>query len=116
MSAKVIVIVCDRENAKRGEVTVVENPRTAAHLVETLLEAGFEQGRIRLFSGEATEMRVTSRPVVSLVDEQAEPAAGPALVEAPSRPRETTAEQASAEEVTPFVKDGVRFSSLFRAG
>ena len=46
MSTKVIVMVSDRDNAKRGEITVAENPRTAAHRVETLLEAGFHPQQI----------------------------------------------------------------------
>ena len=106
MSDKVIVVVSDRDDAKHGEVTVVDNPRTAAHLVETLLEAGFDQGRIHLFSGNKTEMQVSSRPVVALVDDS--PAGG--AIEA-----EEAAARVDAEEATPFVKNGVRFSSLFRA-
>lgn len=115
MAAKFIIIVSDQEDAKRGEITVTDNPRTAAHLVETLLEAGFDQERIRLFSGNQTEMRVTTRPVVALVDERSPSAAakGTPRVEA-AAPRET-AREPNRVEATPFVKDGVKFSSLFRA-
>ncbi len=114
MTAKFIVIVSDRDDAKRGEVTVTDNPRTAAHLVETLLEAGFEQERIRLFSGDQTEMRVTTRPVVALVDDRSPSTAAeePHSAE-PAAPMET-ARKTSGEEATPFVKEGVRFSSQFR--
>ena len=114
MAAKFIIIVSDQEDAKRGEITVTDNPRTAAHLVETLLEAGFDQERIRLFSGDRTEMRVTTRPVVALADERSPSTAptGRPRVEA-AAPRET-ARDTSAAEATPFVKDGVKFSSLFR--
>ncbi len=108
MSTKVIVMVSDRDNAKRGEITVADNPRTAAHLVETLLEAGFQQEQIKLYSGEEAEMRVSSRPMVALVDGPSTPRAGE-----PVAPDET-AEKSADEEATPFVKDGVRFSSLFR--
>ncbi len=114
MAAKFIVVVSDRDDDKRGEITVTDDPDRAANLVETLLEAGFDQERIRLFSGDQTEMRVTNRPVVALVDERSPSTAtkGTPSVEA-AAPRET-ARKASAAEATPFVKDGVRFSSLFR--
>ncbi len=115
MAAKFIIIVSDQEDAKRGEITVTDNPRTAAHLVETLLESGFDQERIRLFSGDRTEMRVTTRPVVALVDERSPSTApkGTPRVET-AAPRETARETSEAG-ATPFVKDGVKFSSLFRA-
>jgi hypothetical protein len=101
-------MVSDRDNAKRGEITVADNPRTAAHLVETLLEAGFQQEQIKLYSGDETEMRISSRPIVALVDGSSTPTA-----REPVESYETARESAD-EEATPFVKDGVRFSSLFR--
>ena len=108
MSTKVIVMVSDRDNAKRGEITVADNPRTAAHLVETLLEAGFQRGQIKLYSGDETEMCISSRPIVALVDNSSTPNARESV-----EPNET-AEKSTDEEATPFVKNGVRFSSLFR--
>ncbi len=108
MSTKVIVMESDRDNAKRGEITVADNPRTAAHLVETLLEAGFQQGQIKLYSGDETEMSISTRPIVALVDGSSTPTAMESV-----EPDET-AEKSADEEATPFVKNGVRFSSLFR--
>ncbi len=108
MSTKVIVMVSDRDNAKRGEITVADNPRTAAHLVETLLEAGFQQEQIKLYSGDETEMRISSRPIVALVDDSSTPTARVSVESY------ETARKSAHEEATPFVKDGVRFSSLFR--
>ena len=108
MSAKVIVMVSDKDNAKRGEITVADTPRTAAHLVETLLEAGFQQEQIKLYSGDEAEMRISSRLIVALVDDRSTPTA-----REPVEPYETAKESAD-EEATPFVKNGVRFSSLFR--
>ena len=75
MDDKFIVVVSDRDDAKRGEVTVTDSPHTAANMVATLLEAGYDQKRIQLFNGEQTQMRVTNRPVVALVDE-ASPSTG----------------------------------------
>ncbi|MCH8198461.1 MAG: hypothetical protein IIA54_00105 [Chloroflexi bacterium] len=108
MSTKVIVMVSDRDNAKRGEITVADNPRTAAYLVETLLEAGLQQEQIKLYSGDEAEVRISSRLIVALVDDCSTPTA-PESVE----PYEAARESAD-EEATPFVKNGVRFSSLFR--
>lgn len=115
MSDKVIVVVCDREDGKRGEITVVDNPDTAAHLVENLLEAGFDEARIRLFSGYQAQMEISSRPVVALVDEPSAPAGagGPPAEKAVELA--AAAVKASGEQVTPYMKDGVRFSSSFRA-
>lgn len=116
MADKVIVIVSDEQDSRRGQVTVVDNPRTATHLVETLLEAGYQRERIRLFNGDQTAIRVTQRSVVAMVaDESAHiGAASPAADEAPRAPEAGTASQAREEEATPFMKNGVRFSSLFR--
>ncbi|MEX0801686.1 MAG: hypothetical protein WD379_10765 [Dehalococcoidia bacterium] len=130
MPAKVIVMVADKEDEKRGEITVLEDPRKAELLIETLLEAGFEQERIRLYTGDKTDIQVAYRPVVALVNDdggqgrvrvdtlaqelgrEPEPDADqelePVMVSARREP--ARAEQ----DATPFVKDGVRFSSLFQ--
>ncbi len=108
MSTKVIVMVSDRDNAKRGEITVAENPRMATHLVETLLEAGYQREQIKLYSGDEAEMRISSRLIVALGDDSSTPTARESV-----EPYETAAKSAD-EEATPFVKNGVRFSSLFR--
>ena len=108
MSTKVIVMVSDRDNAKRGEITVADNPRTAAYLVETLLEAGLRQEQIKLYSGDEAEVRISSRLIVALVDDCSTPTARESV-----EPHEAARESAD-EEATPFVKNGVRFSSLFR--
>jgi hypothetical protein len=114
MPASIIVLVADPDDARRGEITVLDDPRKAEVLVETLLEAGFDQARIRLFNGNQAQMEVRSRPEVALMGERA-----PATAVA-GRPVEEMAEaqptawQAGAEQPAPFTKDGVRFSSLFR--
>ncbi len=53
-------------------------------------------------------MRISSRPIVALVDGSSTPTARESV-----EPDET-AEKSADEEATPFVKNGVRFSSLFR--
>ena len=69
---KIIVLVSDRGDSKHGEISVLDDPRKAERLVETLLEAGFDEDRIRVFTGQASEFEVNHRPVVALANEGAE--------------------------------------------
>ena len=129
MSEKIIVLVSDRGDSKHGEVSVLDDPQKAERLVETLLEAGFEPERIRVFSGRASEFQVSHRPVVALMaeGEEGEPQARPEIAleetvpvaasaeaapeaEAGAETGEEEAVAAGAEMAAP-----VRFSSLFRS-
>jgi hypothetical protein len=76
MGEKIIVLVSDRDDNKHGEISVLDDPHKAERLVETLLEAGFEEDRIRVFSGTASEFEISHRPVVSLVSEGGEDGEG----------------------------------------
>lgn len=120
MSGSVIVLVTDLDDPKHGEISVLESPVKAARLVETLLEAGFAQERIRVFHGAEMQAQVTYRPVVALSGEVAELAGEPAEDAKGSKDGgegtegESEAEGESANE-EPGVKDGVKFSSLFRS-
>src|SRR5713226_1574093 len=67
MLNKVIVMVSDLDDASHGEINVLDGPEQAAHFVETLLESGFEQERVRVFGGDELQMQVHQRPVVSLI-------------------------------------------------
>ena len=51
MSDQIMVIVSDLDNDKHAEINVIEGVQKAARLVEALLEAGFDQARIRVFVG-----------------------------------------------------------------
>ena len=129
MSGRVVVMVSDLDDAIHGEINVLQSPEEATRLVETLLESGFEQERIRIFLGDEMQMEVRHRPVVSLSStdtgrtskEDAPPAEVP---ETPNTQEEEAATVSARsrslqfEEVAaePFVKNGVRFSSLLRAG
>ena len=129
MSSRVIVMVSDLDDATHGEINFLQSPEEATRLVETLLESGFEQERIRIFVGDEMQMEVRHRPVVSLSStdtgrtskEDTPPAEVP---ETPNTQEEEAATVSARsrslhfEEVAaePFVKNGVRFSSLFRAG
>jgi hypothetical protein len=131
MSNTVVVVVSDLDNAAHGEINVMESPQKAARLVETLLESGFEQERIRVFSAEEFQMQVHHRPVVSLMTAEGEaddipPDSGSTSEEADQEEEAPVAAGASAsvtlnsslpvdeEQTTPFEKNGVRFSTQFR--
>ena len=130
MSEKIIVLVSDRGDSKHGEISVVDEPRKAEKLVETLLEAGFEQERIHVFAGSQSDFQVSQRPVVALVGEgeEEEPRVGVAEQEAaaPEPAPDATEtetdgrqqEESKTEEEVPATAETaapVRFSSLFRS-
>jgi len=123
MSEKTIVMILEQADDKRGEISILDDAHKAARLVETLLEAGFEQDRIRVFTGGEMEMQVTHRPVVALVGGDAPPVEQDSAIDGPAEPEAETEEalprakaelQEAGASVTPGFKDGVRFSSLFR--
>lgn len=114
---KIIVLVSDRDDSKHGEISVLDDAQKAERLVEALLEAGFEAGRIRVFSGKASEFQVSHRPVVALATEGEDgapqtvaragsregeaherPAAKPVADEPPAPPRKPAADQPLTEE------------------
>lgn len=132
MTGKVIVMVSDLDDASHGEINVLESAEHAARFVETLLESGFEQERVRVFGGDELHMQVHHRPVVNLLTG----ARGGQKEERPEPAQESTPQErvevASAKTVPvaanvapnakavldelaqPFVRNGVRFSSQFR--
>ena len=68
MSTKTLVVVYEQDDDKRGEITIVENPQKAARVVETLLEAGFERDRIRIFTGGETCVEIQEDHLDELSD------------------------------------------------
>jgi hypothetical protein len=130
VSEKIIVLVSDRGDSKHGEISIVDEPQKAEKLVETLLEAGFEQERIRVFAGSESDFQVSQRPVVALVGdgEEEEPQVSVAGQEAaaaePTPDAEETEtdgkeiEESETEEEVPATAETatpVKFSSLFRS-
>ena len=117
MSEAVIVIVSDLDDAKHGEINVVENLQKAARLVETLLEAGFDQTRVRVFSGDELDMRVRHRPVVALVTgDQAADGSSEANDHHEKQPINSGKSESRKQEATAnlYERNGVRFSTAFR--
>ncbi len=115
MAGRIIVLILDGEDANRGEITFVEERSAAERLVEAALEAGRDASHVRLFAGSELEMSVRYRPVVSI--RERESSVG---LEAPVEglsPDKAPPEDEAVEEVgtTAFLRDGVRFSSLFRS-
>jgi hypothetical protein len=135
MTGRVIVMVCDLDDSSHGEINVMDSHDLAARFVESLLESGFDQGRVRVFSGDELNIQVRHRPVVQIStpdptqngsgrkeEEQPEatsdrrqvgdqPVARIALAEAPVASSLAFQEVAAAE---PFVQNGMRFSTMFR--
>ncbi len=126
MSGKVIVVVTDLDNAAHGEINVFESQEEAAQLVETLIESGYDQARVRAFAAEEFHIRVYHRPVVALTtaaevdaDEQTEAASAgreadqeeDVPVVASVKPAPSLLMVEAAPE--PFTRNGLRFSAQF---
>ena len=109
MASRYLLFLADEKTPEQGEISFFDDANEAAGHAESLLEAGHEQDRIRIFSSDEMDIHVTHKPVVSL--------AGPDS--SPSDPEEfpTGAEENGASEGkgdVAGVKDGVRLSSLFK--
>lgn len=119
MPEKVIVLVADQDDPKHGEITVLEGRERAERMVETLLEAGFQRERIRVFTGSEMEVEITHRPVVSLVAQglsSGEWNEAPEGEEEPE-PVEAGLDQEPEKSIASgaYTQGGVRFSSMFRS-
>lgn len=126
MTQNVIVLISDLDNAIRGEVNVLDSPDEAVRLVESLIESGFEQERIRVFLGDEMKLEVRHRPVVSLTsDAPARPTKeAPANGQAQHSPAQKESAPAAAAtraaslildgvQTQPFTRNGERFSAMF---
>jgi len=65
---KIILFVADSADPNMGELMIIDDPKKAESTMEGLLGAGYDQERIRVFSGTPSEVSVTHRPVVTLAD------------------------------------------------
>ncbi len=64
--AKTIVFVFDNDSENFGEIKLAESRDEAERLLESLLDAGCREERIRAFTGDEVPMRLSFRAVVSL--------------------------------------------------
>ncbi len=62
-----MVIVADSDDETSGDIAFFGNAAETATHVESLLEAGYEQVRIGVFSIERLDTHVRHRPVVTIV-------------------------------------------------
>jgi hypothetical protein len=117
VSDQVMVIVSDLDNANHGEINVVGSISKAARLVETLLETGLDEARIRVFAGSEVEMRVRHKPIVSLVANNE--GSKFELDDGVDKPAETFDADAESSEqegtAAPYQQNGVRFANAFRS-
>jgi hypothetical protein len=74
VAAKIILLVSDSNDSKFGEIIVLDEIRKAESAVEALLEAGFEQERVHVFTGAEINIQVTYRPLVVLASDLADSA------------------------------------------
>ena len=129
MAGKTVVMVLDRDDPKRGEITMLAEAQEAARLAEDLIESGVEVERIRIFDATELEMKVVHKPIVSLGKDDGEDSllTSPTSRSWSTRSRSQsrcaraarmtssmgTIEQLLSEE--PLMRNGVRFSSLFKS-
>ncbi len=116
MSEKFVLVVSDEKDGKHGEISELDTAQETERLVETLLEAGFEHDRIRVFTGSQAEFETVYRPVVNLIDEANQTAerARPASDRAEPEVVGVGAE-ANGEPVEAGSGNGRSMSSLFRS-
>ncbi len=107
ISEEFVLVVSDESDAKQGEVSVLDTAHEAERLVETLLESGIDQNRIRIFAGAEAGFETTYRPVVNLFDEPNETAG----LDRPVSDKEAV----KAHSGNGRSRGGVRPSSLFRS-
>jgi len=115
MTAQFVVLLTDESESDRGEIKVLTSAGDVARYVEVLLESGVAQERIRVFHGAEVGLEVSYRPVVSLsashektTVQSKEPIPGEDTGEGEAVP----GEDEGAE--VPGMRNGVRFSELFR--
>ena len=68
MPDKFVLVVSDEKDDTHREIWVLDSAHETERLVENLLEAGFDQERIRVWVGSEAEFRTTYRPVVGFID------------------------------------------------
>ena len=109
MASRYLLFLADDEAPERGEISFFDDADEAAGHAESLLEAGYEQDRIRIFGSDEVEIYVTQKPVVSFAgaDNSTNDPEG-----APTNADDNDANEGKGDVAG--VKDGVRLSNLFK--
>ena len=121
MSEEFVLVVSDESDGKHGEISVLDTAHETERLVETLLESGIDQNRIRVIAGAEAKFETIYRPVVSLFDEANEtaeldrPVSDKAGLEATEVRAEAEREAVKAHSGNGRSRGSVRPSSLFRS-
>lgn len=123
MGARTIILISDDDGSGRIQLLEFANGHEAEAHLEQLIADGVPQEAIRAFNAVEMQMQVSHRPVVSLsggASGEAAAAPEPAAATANTQVQdgEAVAQGAAAaaegEGDTPMIRDGVRFSSLFK--
>jgi len=123
MAGTIVVMVLEQDDPNRGEIKFLRDSSDAARLAEGLIESGIETERIRVFDASELAMRVAHRPVVSLGTDESDYASAPVLEDEPEPVAvlaggvedELPAQDGQSFSEEPLVRNGVRFSSLFKS-
>ncbi len=116
MSDRFVLLVSDENDRKHGEISVLDTAHETERLLETLLEAGFDQERIRVLTGSEAEFITTYRPVVSLADEANQTTNPARSASDPVEPEATEIEAETEAEAGEVHSGNVSsVSSLFRS-
>lgn len=111
MADQIIVLVSDQADEKRGRISAFDQAPQAAAFVENLLAGGFDESRIRVFTGSDMAIKLDYLPVVALSDDASDD------VVAVDEEWEARLLGAGEARITPpvvaYTKDGMRFSSMF---
>jgi len=110
VTSHIIVLVSDRNDQKRGQVSAFDEPAQAADLIEGLLAEGIDQDRIRVFTGSRLDIKLEYRSSVTIFSKP-----GRDEVEADEEPDPELLDEVEAiiPDVVAYTRDGVRFSSMF---
>ena len=128
MSNTYVIIVTGENDGNHETLELVDDIREAEYIIAAYLEKGFTRESVRLLAGSEVPFIVTNKPVVSAFDgheddetarDDQEPAVSSDLLcdaaagDGYIRPRGVWEPVGASAEETPYMKDGMRFSTAF---
>lgn len=112
MAGQFVLIVSDDNHGSRGQVAVLDNAEETGRKIAALLTEGFDQYRVRVFTGGQRGVLVTHKPVVRLVKRDSDAGSGSAIHSEDHVGPELT--PATAESYKGQSATAVSFSHLFK--